>query len=72
VRLGDPVRELAGLGADLLVVGAKRRGPLRRLLFGSTSGGLVRRASCPVLVAMRATPAEPIVPAAGDGIAHAR
>lgn len=35
--------------ADLLVIGIHGRGPVDRLLFGSTAQHLVRQASCPVL-----------------------
>jgi nucleotide-binding universal stress UspA family protein len=47
--------------ADLIVVGCHNRGPLQRLLLGSTSESLVHRAPCPVLVARNApkTPADP-------------
>jgi nucleotide-binding universal stress UspA family protein len=36
--------------ADLIVMGAHTGGPLGRMLFGSTSSHVVRRAACPVLV----------------------
>jgi nucleotide-binding universal stress UspA family protein len=57
---GDPVHEILGLGraCDLLVVGARRNGPLLRLLLGSVSSRVVRRAACPVLV----LPAGSVVP----------
>lgn len=42
--------EARRLGAGLLVVGARGAGFLRRLVLGTTSERLVRRASCPVLV----------------------
>jgi nucleotide-binding universal stress UspA family protein len=35
---------------DLLVIGSRAYGPLRRLLFGSTAQYLARHAGCPVLV----------------------
>jgi nucleotide-binding universal stress UspA family protein len=36
--------------ADLIVMGAKERGALDRLLLGSTSADVTNRATCPVLV----------------------
>lgn len=47
--------ELARLsrGVDLLIVGSRGYGPLRRLLLGSTSSKLVREASCPVIALPR-------------------
>lgn len=55
IAYGAPAEEIiaevkAG-GHDLLVVGSRGRGPLGRLVLGSVSGELVRRAPCPVLVA---------------------
>ena len=49
---GRPATELARRsgGLDLLVVGSRGHGPVRRLLLGSTSTRLVREARCPVLV----------------------
>jgi len=44
------VRHSAELGADLLVVGSHQRGALDRLLAGSVSEAIVRRATSPVLV----------------------
>jgi nucleotide-binding universal stress UspA family protein len=38
---------------DLLVVGSRSHGPMRRLLLGSTSRRVVRDAKCPVLVLPR-------------------
>lgn len=37
-------------GADLVVVGSRRRGLLLAALFGSVSAGVARNAPCPVLV----------------------
>jgi nucleotide-binding universal stress UspA family protein len=51
VLVGGPARELAAIEADLVVVGSRRRGPLRRIAFGSTSEALIRHAHTPVLVA---------------------
>jgi nucleotide-binding universal stress UspA family protein len=49
--------ELATFGdvLDLLVVGSRSYGPLRRLVLGSTSNYLQRRARCPLLVLPRTT-----------------
>jgi len=50
---GKPYREVLRVAeeqnADLLVIGIHGRGPLDRLLFGSTAQHLVRMATCPVL-----------------------
>ena len=55
VRLGNPARELATFSAecDLLVLGSRRWGPVRRLVLGSTSEPVLRHAQCPVLVLPR-------------------
>ena len=42
--------EAACLGADLIVVGSSGSGAVPRLLFGSVAEGVLRGASCPVLV----------------------
>jgi nucleotide-binding universal stress UspA family protein len=44
---------------DLLCVGSRGYGPLRRVLLGSVSGQLVESASCPVLVTPRPATVEP-------------
>jgi nucleotide-binding universal stress UspA family protein len=53
---GSPGEELAVFGSslDLLVVGSRSYGPIRRLVFGSTSSRLARHARCPLLVLPRA------------------
>jgi nucleotide-binding universal stress UspA family protein len=38
------------LGAGLIVLGSRGLGPLKRVLMGSVSSGVVRHAHCPVLV----------------------
>ena len=55
VRLGDAARELTELSAecDLLVLGSRRWGPVRRLALGSTSERVIRDSSCPVIVPPR-------------------
>lgn len=54
VRHGDAGRALArGAELDLLVVGSRRRGPLRRVVLGSVSADVLKQASCPVVVLPR-------------------
>ena len=52
VVVGPPRNELIAFGdqVDLLVVGSRGRGPLRRPLLGSTSADLARAARSPLLV----------------------
>jgi nucleotide-binding universal stress UspA family protein len=53
---GDPASELVRAceeGVELLVLGSRGYGPLTRVLLGSVSREVVRRASCPVLVVSR-------------------
>jgi nucleotide-binding universal stress UspA family protein len=53
--LGVPGEELAAFAGrvDLLVVGSRAYGPLRRLMLGSTSQYLASHARCPLLVLPR-------------------
>jgi nucleotide-binding universal stress UspA family protein len=55
VVTGRTVDELADLSAhvDLLVVGSRGWGPVRRILVGSTAAHLMREAHCPVIVLPR-------------------
>jgi nucleotide-binding universal stress UspA family protein len=55
VAVGKSWRMLASSSGDLdlLVVGSRAYGPLRRVLLGSTSTHLFREAACPVLVLPR-------------------
>lgn len=55
IVIGSPIDALVELsrGVDLLVVGSRGWGPVRRLLLGSTSDGLVREAACPVIAVPR-------------------
>jgi len=71
---GDVVDALAGLDdrdVDLLVVGSRSYGPIRRVLLGGTSARLARRAACPLMVVPRCA-GGPLLegsadePAAGD------
>jgi nucleotide-binding universal stress UspA family protein len=73
VARGVAIEELvrASQDVDLLVVGSRAHGPLRRLLLGSTADGVARDAACPVLVVTRGAreaACEPAVaPPAGAG-----
>jgi nucleotide-binding universal stress UspA family protein len=65
---GDPAQQLAGEaghGVDLLVVGSRGYGPLRRVLLGSVSAALMHAAPCPVMVVPRSAEFQP----SGDGMA---
>lgn len=57
VTYGDPSDELVAFGhsLDLLIVGSRGYGPIGRLMHGSTSSQLARRATCPLLVLPRRT-----------------
>jgi nucleotide-binding universal stress UspA family protein len=53
---GDPaaaILDAAQRNVDLLVLGSRAYGPLRRALLGSVSAAVVRHAPCPVLVTPR-------------------
>jgi nucleotide-binding universal stress UspA family protein len=52
VLRGDPVQRLVETAsrADILIVGSRGYGPLKRVVLGSVAAGLVRSARCPVLV----------------------
>jgi nucleotide-binding universal stress UspA family protein len=60
VAIGAPASELVAFGdrVDLLVVGSRGHGPLRRLALGSTSLPLIREARCSLLVIPRPAVAE--------------
>jgi nucleotide-binding universal stress UspA family protein len=53
--VGGPVETLVELThrVDVLVVGSRGWGPIRRILLGSTAARLIREAACPVLVVPR-------------------
>jgi nucleotide-binding universal stress UspA family protein len=54
LRLGRPDAQIVQvgeeIGADLIVLGSRGHGGVRRALMGSVSDGVVRYAHCPVLV----------------------
>ena len=62
VSVGRPFEEILKAAteqrADLIVMGTQGRGPLGRLLFGSTAHQVVRHATCPVLT-VRPTTTQP-------------
>ena len=66
---GLPGSELAALSdrVDLLVVGSRNHGPVRRLLLGSTSSDLACHAHCPLLVLSRGSTGEAQLAAEGAG-----
>lgn len=49
---GDELEKISG-GVDLLVVGSRRVGPVRRVTAGSVSAHLAHRTRCPMLVVPR-------------------
>jgi nucleotide-binding universal stress UspA family protein len=53
---GDPARALTEVSTelDLLVLGSRGYGPLKRTLLGGVSAAVMREAECPVLVVPRA------------------
>ena len=60
VVVGHPAEELiaATEELDLLVLGSRRWGPVKRLALGSTSERVIHDAACPVLVPPRRTDAD--------------
>ena len=54
LRMGEADLEIVGLaeklGADLIVMGCRGRGGIRRAVGGSVSDAVIRHAPCPVLV----------------------
>jgi nucleotide-binding universal stress UspA family protein len=52
---------------DLLIVGSRAYGPVRRVVLGSTSTHLIREAACPVLVLPRGATAPGDAPATATG-----
>ena len=61
-REAEEIAELAGeLAADLVVVGSRGLGTIKRLVVGSVSEGVVSLAPCPVLVVRGAWPPSRVV-----------
>ena len=50
----------AAAGADLLVIGSRRWGPLSRLVVGSTGEELVRESPCSLLLVPRPPSRRPL------------
>jgi nucleotide-binding universal stress UspA family protein len=59
---GSPADVIAAATADrdLLIVGSRGYGPLRRTLLGGVSAGLARTAECPLLVLSRGAGGDPL------------
>ena len=70
---GDPVERLAAASSDLdlLVVGSRRYGPLRRVLLGAVSGPLIDRVHCPVVIVPRGVHPDPVEQPGVGAAAHA-
>jgi len=70
---GDPTTKLAEASSDLdlLIVGSRRYGPLRRALLGGVSAPLVEHARSPVLVVPRGVHPEPLGAEAQAEVTHA-
>jgi nucleotide-binding universal stress UspA family protein len=66
------VREASRVRADIIVIGWRGQGPVRRLLTGSVSREVVRKAPCPVLVTRRAANDVSRVVVGVDGSSQAR
>jgi len=63
---GEPAAVLAAQGVelDLLVIGSRGYGPVRRALLGGVSAEVMRTAPCPVIVVPRASTRKPSDPPA--------
>ncbi len=55
---------------DLLVIGSRGYGPLRRVLLGGVSAPIIEQARCPVLVIPRGAGADPLRFSEQEGSAH--
>ncbi len=67
VLTGDPATELGDVSGefDLMIVGSRSWGPLKRTLLGSTTRKLIRSSACPVLVLPRGVGVDPLGVSAG-------
>lgn len=70
---GEPVERLAAASRelDLLVLGSRRYGPLRRVLLGSVSSHLIDRVHCPLVIVPRGVHPEPVEHVGVGEVAHA-
>jgi nucleotide-binding universal stress UspA family protein len=70
---GDPVERLSAASGDLdlLVVGSRRYGPLRRVLLGGVSSPLIDRVHCPLLVVPRGVHPDLVEPPDAVEVTHA-
>lgn len=50
----------AAAGLDLLLIGSRGYGPLRRTVLGSTASAVIRRSPCPVMVLPRGAGVDPL------------
>jgi nucleotide-binding universal stress UspA family protein len=73
VLTGDPAARLteASDEFDLMVVGSRAWGPLKRTLLGSTTRKLIRSCACPVLVLPRGAGVDPLDVRVGPAAEHA-
>jgi nucleotide-binding universal stress UspA family protein len=73
VLTGDPATRLSEVSEkfDLMVVGSRAWGPLKRTLLGSTTRKLIRASSCPVLVLPRGAGVDPLGVRLGPIAEHA-
>src|SRR5690242_3469881 len=73
VSEGDAVERLTAASADLdlLVVGSRRYGPMRRVLLGGVSSALIDRVHCPLLIVPRGVHADAAEEAHAGEVTHA-
>ena len=68
---GDPAHEIAGQGVelDLLILGSRGYGPLRRTLLGGVASEVAKLAPCPVVVLPRSADESAQAPGASNDVA---